>query len=174
MNSDLDFMEQKKSRVNELIVLVLVLFIILSITYFDLTLDRTSQSEYWPSPYTPIGVDIVKDSDPSVLRADFNYYTSLAKYHHGTSSWGREGYIHIEGWIYNHGSKDVNVTLFLHMTDGTKSGPGMNMCEFWQDYYFPIGLISKDGGKKWFDWRKRYNPFDPTTATFSYELLITK
>ena len=172
MNSD--FIEQKKSRVNTLIALALVLFIILSITYFDLTLDRTSQSKYWPGPYTPIGVVIDESADASVLMADFNYYTSPAKYHHGTSSWGREGYIHIEGWIYNYGSKDVNVTLFLHMTDGTKSGPGMSMCEFWQDYYFPIGLISKDGGKEWFDWRKRYNPFDPTTATFSYELLITK
>lgn len=172
MNSD--FIEQKKSRVNSLIAFALVLFIILSVTYFDLTSDKTSQSEYWPSHYTPIGVDIVKYADSSVLEADFNYYTSPARYHHGTSSWGREGYIHIEGWIYNHGSEDVNVTLFLHMTDGTKAAPGMNMCEFWQDYYFPIGLISKDGGKEWFDWQKRYNPFDPTTATFSYELLITK
>lgn len=174
MNADTDFIEQKKSKVNRLIVFALVLFIILSISYLNLIFDETNQFEYWPSSYTPIGVEVVKNSDPSVLRADFNYYTSPAKYHHGTSSWGREGYIYVEGWIYNYGSEDVNVTLFINFTDGTKSGPGMNMCEFFQDYYFPIGLISKNGGKKWFDWRKRYNPFDPTTATFYYELLITK
>ena len=173
MNSHPDYREQKKSRVNALISLVLVLFIISSITYFDLTLDGSNQSKYWPSSYTPKGVDIKENSDPSVLRAELDYNTSLARYHHGTSSWGREGYINIEGWIYNDGSEDVNVTLFLHITDGTKSD-GINMCEFWQDYYFPIGLISKNGGKKWFDYRRRYNPFDPTTATFSYKLLITK
>lgn len=157
-----------------LITLALVLFIIISITYFDLTLDETNQSEYWPSSYIPIGVEIDESADSSVLSADFDYYTSPTKYHHGHSSWGREGYIHVEGWIYNHGSEDVNVTLFLHLTDGTKSAPGMNMCEFWQDYYYPIGLISKNGGKKWFELQKRYNPFDPTTATFSYKLLITQ
>jgi len=174
MNADPDFIEQKKSIVKSIIIFALVLFIIISITHLDLTLDTSDPSTYWPSCYIPIGVNIEKYADHSVLEADFNYYTSPAKYYHGTSSWGREGYIHLEGWIYNYGSKDVNVTLFVHFTDGTKSGPGMNMCEFWQDYYFPIGLISKDGGKKWFDWKKRYNPFDPTTANFYYELLITK
>ena len=152
MNSDKDFVEQEKSRGNEIIVMGLVLLTILSVTYFDLSIDNTNQSTYWPSTYTPIGVEVVENADPSVLSADFDYYTFDATYHHGTSSWGREGYINIEGWIYNHGSEDVNVTLFVHFTDGTKCGPGINMCEFWQDYYFPIGLINKNGGRKtWYE-----------------------
>ena len=107
-----------------------------------------------------------------MLRADLGYYTTLERFYGGPESWGREGTIHIEGWIYNYGTEDVNVTVFIHVTDGTKSA-GMNMSEFWQDYYFPIGVVSKNGGKKWFEWDRRYNPFDPTTATFIYRLLIT-
>ena len=168
-----DVLDQKKSKFNALVVLFLFLFSITAIIYFDITHHVSTQSTYWPGPYTPIGVTLKNGSDPSVLRAELDYYTTLERYYGGPGSWGREGTIHVEGWIYNDGTEDVNVTLFLHVTDGTKSS-GVNMSEFWQDYYFPMGVVTKNGGKKWFEWKQRYNPFDPTTATFFYVLLITK
>jgi len=103
------------------------------------------------------------------LRADLWYYTTLERF----ESWGREGTIHIRGWIYNYGPDDANVTLHLWVSDGTKIGGGVgsNQSECWQSYYFPLGVIKGNGGKRWFMWESRYNPFDPTTAQFTYELI---
>lgn len=164
--------EQEKAKARALVISVFVLLVISTIIYHEIINHGSNQSNYWPGPYTPIGITLKKGADTSMLRADLGYYTTLERYYGSPESWGREGTIHIEGWIYNYGTEDVNVTVFLHVTDGTKSA-GMNMSEFWQDYYFLIGVVSKNGGKKWFEWDRRYNPFDPTTATFIYRLLIT-
>jgi len=160
-----------KNRARAIVIIIIVIFV--AVIYLEAMGYGLDQSEYWPSPYRPIGVVPKKDFKASMLRADLSSWTSLERYNRGTESWGREGTIHVEGWIYNCGTEDVNVTLFLHVTDGTKSVPGNNMSEFWQDYYFPLGEITKNGGKKWFEWKQRYNPFDPTTATFFYRLIPT-
>jgi hypothetical protein len=109
-----------------------------------------------------------KKSDASGLTANLTYETSLEWF----ESWGREGTIHVSGWIFNTDTQDHNATLHLWMTDGTKSGfaHGATQSEFWQSYYFPLGVISGNGGKKWFEFEVRYNPFDPTTANFAYWL----
>ena len=103
------------------------------------------------------------------LKAELYCYTTSF----GFYSKQREGMIHIRGWIYNYGSRDLNVTVHLWVTDGTKNGGGMgsSQSEFWQSYYVPLGIISKSGGSKWFEWDQRYNPFDPTTARFTYDLI---
>ncbi|MBS7620367.1 hypothetical protein KEJ21_06975 [Candidatus Bathyarchaeota archaeon] len=103
------------------------------------------------------------------LRADLYYYTRSL----GFDAKQREGMIYIRGWIYNFGSEDLNVTVHLRVSDGTKSGGGIgsSQSEFWQSYYVPIGVIPKNGGCKWFEWESRYNPFDPTTVQFTYELI---
>jgi len=122
-------------------------------------------------------------SSRSYLRADLTCYTVLHGYTaydpllvgenvSWIGSWGREGSIVIEGWIYNLGPEDVNVTLHLWIYDGTKNGGGIgcNQSEYWQSNYIPIGVVPKHG-KKWIHIEKRYNPFDPTTASFDYELI---
>lgn len=105
----------------------------------------------------------------SDLRAELYYYTNTF----GFFSKQNEGMIHIRGWIYNYGSKDINVTVNLRVSDGTKSGGGIgsSQSEYWQSYYVPIGIVPGEGGCKWFEWDQRYNPFDPTTAQFTYELI---
>ncbi|RJS89124.1 hypothetical protein CW700_05425 [Candidatus Bathyarchaeota archaeon] len=107
------------------------------------------------------------------LRAELSYYTTVERFHNGTESWGREGTIHIMGWIYNYGPEDVNVTVHLWVTDGTKNGGGIGVSqsEYWQSYYIYIGVVPGNGGRRWFEWEQRYNPFDPTTATFYYKLI---
>jgi hypothetical protein len=107
-------------------------------------------------------------AEASGLSARLSYYTTLA----GFESWGREGHIHVNGWVFNNDTRDHNATLHLWMTDGTKGGfaHGSTQSEFWQSYYFPLGVIPGNGGKKWFEFKVRYNPFDPTTANFAYWL----
>lgn len=173
MSTDAVTVTQKQAKAKALTIGVLIIIVIFIFLYIDSLSYGSGKSEFWPGPYTPIGVVPKKEFEASKLRADLWSYTTLESYHYGPESWGREGTIHIKGWIYNYGIEDVNVTVFLHVTDGTKSVPGMNMSEFWQDYYFPIGMVPKNGGKKWFEWRQRYNPFDPTTATFFYRLIPT-
>lgn len=173
MNTDVEVKTQKQTKVKAFTIVFIIISIIFILIYLEALGCGSGKSEFWPGPYTPIGVVPKYEFEASKLRADLWSYTTLERYHYGPESWGREGTIHIKGWIYNYGTEDVNVTLFLHVTDGTKSVPGMNMSEFWQDYYFPIGMIPKDGGKKWFEWKQRYNPFDPTTATFAYKLIPT-
>ena len=103
------------------------------------------------------------------LSARLTYTTSLEWF----ESWGREGTIHVNGWIFNNGTQDLNATLHLWMTDGTKRGfaLGSTQSEFWQSYFFPLGVISGNGGQTWFEFEVRYNPFDPTTANFAYWLI---
>ncbi len=110
----------------------------------------------------------LKKVEASGLSARLTYRTSLEWF----ESWGREGTIHVSGWVFNNDTQDHNVTLHLWMTDGTKPGfaHGSTQSEFWQSYYFPLGEISGNGGKKWFEFETRYNPFDPTTANFAYWL----
>lgn len=174
MSTDAEIPAQTQAKIRAGAIAVLVLCVIFAVIYIETLGYGSDQSEYWPGPYRPIGVVRKTGFKASLLRADLESYTSLERFHGGPTSWGREGTIHIEGWIYNYAPEDVNVTLFLHVTDGTKSVPGMNMSEFWQDYYFPIGVVTKNGGKKWFEWKQRYNPFDPTTATFFYRLIPTR
>lgn len=109
-----------------------------------------------------------KKAEAAGLSASLSYYTTLEWF----DSWGREGTIHVSGWIFNNDTQDHNATLHLWMTDGTKRGfaLGSTQSEFWQSYYFPLGVIPGNGGKKWFEFEVRYNPFDPTTANFAYWL----
>jgi hypothetical protein len=79
----------------------------------------------------------------------------------------------VYGWVYNYGSKDVNVTVHLWLSDGTRGGGlGSNTCEFWLSYYIPLGVIQKNGGRKWLDFTRKFIPFDPTTASFYYDFKL--
>jgi hypothetical protein len=77
------------------------------------------------------------------------------------------GTVRIEGWIYNRGSKDVNVIIRLRVNYGTGSG---YYGFLWMVYDVPIGVIPK-GDKRWLSWECHLNPFDPTTATFNYSII---
>lgn len=110
-----------------------------------------------------------KPSAPG-LTADLWIYSSLLWY----ESWGREGLVHIRGWVINNGPEDVNVTVNLWVYDGTKQGGfshGPTYCEYFENFCVPMGVISGNGGRKWLEWDRRYNPFDPTTVNFYYELI---
>ena len=113
--------------------------------------------------------DLGSRAAASNLRAELSYNTTLV----GIYAKEREYLFRIYGWVYNYGPDDVNVTVHIWMTDGTKSGGGQgaNICEFWQSYYIYLGTIPKNGGRKWLDWRRKCIPFDPTTACFYYEFI---
>ncbi len=140
---------ENRTKAKALVVVFVVFVFIFAILYSD---------PYGSKPSTP------------GLTADLWCYSSLLWF----ESWGREGLIHIRGWVINDGPRDVNVTVNLWVYDGTKQGGfshGPTYCEYWESFYVPMGVIPANGGRKWLEWDRRYNPFDPTTVNFYFELI---
>ena len=100
------------------------------------------------------------------LRADLTSSSSLPS----LAPIENEGLFRVYGWVYNYGSQDVNVTVHLMLSGGTRGGGlGSNTCEPFLSYYIPLGVIEKAGGRKWLDFTRKFIPFSPDTATFYYD-----